>query len=330
MQQSTDGGVGQSPRALGLFSVWLAVLLATSGGMYIGHALERPTDTKAAPFRTTGPPPPQLPPPPRPFEFPAGGRKLAGSYRLVALYGSPGDPGLGALGEQPLESSIDRVKGVAAAYVPESTVPVLPTFEIIASVASATPTENGDYSREVDPAILLPWVEAAQSGGVYVVLDLQPGRSDFLTQAKEYEGLLRQPNVGLALDPEWRLASNQFPLRQIGSVSISEVNGVIAWLAQLTTANHLPQKLFVLHQFRQDMLPGREQLNTAYPELAYVVQMDGQGTQSQKQATWKAITASPPPGISFGWKNFYREDAPMLDTSSTMKIVPQPWYVSYQ
>jgi len=330
MQQSADGGVDQSPRVMGLFFVWLAVLLVTLGGMYLGHALGRPTGAETPSIRASGSPPPQLPPPPKPFEFPAGGRKLASSYRLVALYGSPGNPTLGALGEQPLGPSIDRIKGIAAAYAPFSTAPVLPTLEVIASVASATPTENGDYSREIDPNVLLPWVEVAQSGGVYVVLDLQPGRSDFLTQAKEYEGLLRQPNVGLALDPEWRLSSSQLPLKQIGSVGIGEVNEVVAWLAQLTTANHLPQKLFVLHQFRQDMLPGREQLNTAYPELAYIVQIDGQGTQPQKQTTWKAITASPPPGVLFGWKNFYHEDAPMLDASGTMQIVPQPWYISYQ
>ena len=40
---------------------------------------------------------------------------------------------------------------------------------------------------------------------MYVVLDLQPGRTDFLTQAKRYEPLLALPHVGLALDPEWRL-----------------------------------------------------------------------------------------------------------------------------
>ena len=40
---------------------------------------------------------------------------------------------------------------------------------------------------------------------MYVVLDLQPGRSNFLDQAKLYEPLLRLPHVGLALDPEWRL-----------------------------------------------------------------------------------------------------------------------------
>ena len=56
------------------------------------------------------------------------------------------------------------------------------------------------------------------------MLDLQPGRTDFLTQAKLYAELLKQPHVGLALDPEWRLKPDQVHLVQIGSVSAEEIN----------------------------------------------------------------------------------------------------------
>ncbi|HSW98945.1 MAG TPA: hypothetical protein VLF71_03850 [Candidatus Saccharimonadales bacterium] len=246
------------------------------------------------------------------------------------MYGSPNEPALGILGEQDLPASLARAKQQASAYQPLSAQPVYPTLEIIATVASATPTDNGDYSREADADTIMAWAAAAQQAGVYVVLDLQPGRSDFLTQAKEYTDVLKQPNVGLALDPEWRLQPDQVPLKQIGSVDIAEVNGVATWLAGLVAAGHLPQKLFVLHQFRLDMLPGREQLNTARPELAYVIQMDGQGTQAAKDDTWQAITASPPAGTEFGWKNFTHEDQPMLDPAATMQLTPQPWYISYQ
>jgi hypothetical protein len=267
---------------------------------------------------------------PKPFEFPAGGRVLAGKYRLVALYGSPDSPALGVLGEQPPGPAIARAQAVAAAYQPLSAAPILPAFEIIATIASGTPTDNGNYSRELDPAVIKPWIEAARQAGIYVVLDLQPGRADFLSQAKQYESLLAEPNVGLALDPEWRLKPDQVPLRQIGTVDIAEINSVASWLAGVTAINNLPQKLFVLHQFRLDMLPAREQLDTSHRELAYIIQMDGQGSQAAKADTWRSITASPPPGVNFGWKNFYDEDQPMLDPAGTMQLSPQPWYISYQ
>ena len=108
-------------------------------------------------------------------------------------------------------------------------------------------------------ASLRPWVQRATAAGLYVILDLQPGRASLLAQAKKYQSLLKLPDVGLALDPEWKLAPGQLPLQQIGSVSISEVNSVVSWLAALTARYRLPQKLLVLHQFQLSMIRGREQ-----------------------------------------------------------------------
>ena len=79
--------------------------------------------------------------------------------------------------------------------------PVIPAFEIIATVASSEPGEDGNYSAEADVEQSRPWVEAAGEAGLYVLLDLQPGRTDFLTQGERYRPLLELPNVGLALDP---------------------------------------------------------------------------------------------------------------------------------
>jgi len=269
-------------------------------------------------------------PRPKPFAFPDGGRQLIPAYRFVALYGTPGNPALGALGDQPLADSIMRVQQLASQYQPLTAQHVMPTLEIIATIASETPTDNGDYSQEVPTAQLEPWVAAARQAGVYVVLDLQSGRSDFLTQAKEYEPLLKQPNVGLALDPEWRLTPTEVPLVQIGTVDITEVNQTLDWLAALTKHERLPQKLVVLHQFRLDMIQNRQALDTSHNNLALVIQMDGSGPQSTKLDTWRTITAGAPPDVHFGWKNFYHQDPALLDPAGTMAVQPQPWYVSYQ
>ena len=264
------------------------------------------------------------------YTFPEGGRELLPQYRFVALYGTPTSTRMGSLGEQSLDASIARVKKLADAYRPHSKEPIYPAFEVIASVASATPTNDNDYSNELDPQTLRPWVDAAKKAGVYVVLDLQPGREHFLTQAKRYESLLKEPHVGLALDPEWRLTPSQVHLEQIGRVSAAEINSVSDWLARLTMGNHLPQKLFLLHQFRSSMITHRERLNMSHKSLAYVIQMDGNGAQSTKADTWRIITGDAPKGMYFGWKNFYDEDHPMLKASQTMQISPKPWFVSYQ
>ena len=203
--------------------------------------------------------------------------------------------------------------------------------EIIATIASAGAGPDGNYSWERGVDELMPLVEAAGAAGETVVLDLQPGRADFLTQAKEYQPLLELPYVSLALDPEWRLESDQRPLRQIGHVGIDEVNATAAWLAQLVADHHLPQKMFVLHQFMLRMIDDRDRLDTSHDELAYVIHVDGQGGQGAKVGTWNAIRAGAPKGIHWGWKNFYDEDKPaMLTPAATYAIKPVPDLVTYQ
>lgn len=263
-------------------------------------------------------------------ELPGGGQLLFPGRMMVALYGHPGTGALGVLGEQPLEASIERARQHAAAYEPLVDVPVVPAFEIIATVASSAAGADGDYSNEAEIDVLRPWVEAAGQAGVYVVLDLQPGRTDFVTQAELYRPLLELPHVGLALDPEWRLGPNEVHLTQIGSVGIDEVNRVVTWLADLTRENALPQKLLVLHQFRLDMLPGRELLDLSRDELAVLIHADGQGSQGAKQATWAALRAGAPP-VHWGWKNFYDEDLPVLTPEQTVaQVSPLPELITYQ
>jgi hypothetical protein len=114
-------------------------------------------------------------------------------------------------------------------------------------------------------------------------------------------------------------------------VSVDEVNRLIGWLADLTREHVLPQKLLVLHQFQLRMIDGRERLDTSRDELAVMVHADGQGSQGDKQATWRALHANPPAGIFWGWKNFYDEDAPMLTPEQTMaQVSPRPDLISYQ
>ncbi len=263
-------------------------------------------------------------------QLPGGGQILFPGHRLVCLYGSPGTPALGALGEQGLRASIARIRKLAAMYRPLSRVPVVPAFEILATVAEGSPGPNGLYSYENSVASLRPWVRAANRAGLYVILDLQSGRASLLSQAKLYRSLLKLPNVGLALDPEWHLQPGQLPMRQIGSVSVTQVNSVISWLAALTARYHLPQKLLVLHQFRLSMIQGESQLDTRNSDLAIVIHMDGQGAPSAKQQTWDAIVRAAPPGVFFGWKNFFREDHPMLTPEQTMMHWPQPVMISYE
>ena len=264
------------------------------------------------------------------YRIGSGGQRPFDGHRYTALYGAPGAPVLGVLGEQDPAASVERARKLAAEYRGLSDVPVTPAFEVIATVAAGEAGDDGDYSRELPVSTLEPYVDAAHRAGMPTIIDLQPGRSDFLSQAKRYESLLQRPDVWLALDPEWRLGPDQVPLKQIGTVSAAEVNGVSKWLAGLVRREGLPPKALVLHQFRSSMVSDRGSL-ASHPELDLLVHVDGQGSQPDKQATWKALHAGGPDGLHWGWKNFYDEDTPMLTPEQTMsEVQPTPSLVTYQ
>ncbi|WP_432545684.1 hypothetical protein [Kineococcus sp. SYSU DK004] len=263
-------------------------------------------------------------------QVPGGGQLPLADRRLVALYGHPGAPSLGVLGEQSMEATLDRARENAARYEGLDGLPPVPALEVITTIASGEPGADGDHSLETDPAELEPWVDAAEAAGIAVLLDLQPGRADFLTQAQRYESLLRRPHVGLALDPEWRLAPGQVHLEQIGSVSAEEVNRVGDWLADLVRRHDLPQKVLLLHQFRTSMVRDRPLVDTGRDELVVLVHADGHGTPELKRATYENLTAGASPDLRWGWKNFLDEDRPTFTPEQTVAVDPSPVFVSYQ
>lgn len=265
-------------------------------------------------------------------ELPGGGVEVFPHRRIVAFYGSPATRRLGALGEQGPEETLSRMAPIVDSYRTDDNPLVIPAFEIIATVADSSPGRDGDYSQELAVERIRPWIDVAVEHDVFVLIDLQPGREHFLSQAQKYEELLVLPNVGLALDPEWRLGPDEQPLRRIGSVSASEVNEVVDWLAQLVRDHALPQKPLVIHQFQRRMVPDRELVQTP-PELAVVVHVDGQGGLASKFNTYASVTGQETTDdqtLWWGWKNFYDEDRPMARPDQVEQADPTPLVITFQ
>lgn len=259
-----------------------------------------------------------------------GGEKIFPERRFVALYGSPDNAALGVLGEYEPAEAVTQANKLAKQYQPFSQEPVQPAFEIITTIASAQPGEDGDYSDELPAEKLIPLIEEAEKNDVYVILDLQPGRDSFPHQVKEYKELLKRPNVGLGIDSEWRLAPGQVHLQQIGTVDAAEINETLDLVAGIVKEEELPQKLVVLHQFTHTMISNRELIDTTHKELALTMHADGHGTPELKKDTYAALLEGLPKEIYPSWKNFYDEDTPTLTPEQTYALTPKPWVVTYQ
>ena len=260
-----------------------------------------------------------------PPELPRGGRSIFPAFRLVALYGAADGGGLGALGQGTPEHAAQRLERQAGAYARPGR-PVLPVMELIVTVADPAPGPGGCFAHDTDIADGWRYLRAARAHRQLLVLDIQPGQCDFLTRTKPWEPLLAQPDVGLALDAEWRMPPGVIPGQQIGTVTAAEINTTTTWLAALTRRHNLPQKPVIVHQFTSDMITDRDTLTTP-PELAIISHTDGFGSTPDKLAKYRDLTT---PRLHAGFKLFYTQDTTLMTPTQVLGLQPPPDYISYQ
>jgi hypothetical protein len=264
--------------------------------------------------------------PPAPAGLPRGGRSILPEFRVVAYYGAPQSRELGALGIGTPRVATRRLLRQARPYATKRR-PVLPALELITVIANRDAGPDHMYRTRQTDAVIRRYLRAARRAKALLLLDIQPGRSDFFTETTRLEKWLRQPDVGLALDPEWRVQAGQVPGQVIGRVGAREVNATSAWLAQLVARHDLPEKLFVVHQFTDDMVD--ERALKRRDGLALVLNVDGFGNQAVKKAKYRDFTRQAP-RLRHGFKLFYHEDTDMMRPSQVMRLRPRPWLVVYE
>jgi hypothetical protein len=262
---------------------------------------------------------------PKPPELPRGGRAIFPDYRVVAFYGAPQDDELGELGIGTPDSAARRLEKQARPYARGRKV--LPALELI-TVVAASSSNDGRYSTRQSTATIQRYLDAARRHKALLLLDIQPGRADFLEEVEWLRPFLEQPDVSLALDPEWHVAEGEIPGQVIGSMEASEVNAISAWLAQIVRERNLPQKLLVVHQFTEDMIRNRTQLEE-HPGVALTLNVDGFGTIPVKLDKYRDFSKLPPP-THRGFKLFYREDPVLMRPRQVLKMRPQPELVVYE
>ncbi|MFC6345013.1 hypothetical protein ACFP8W_23730, partial [Nocardioides hankookensis] len=235
-------------------------------------------------------------------------------------------PALGVLGETDPDTMDKRLHRAARPFR-QPGQPLRHVYELIVTIADGYPGRDGDYSHDIPRSEVVRYIRAAHRNNALLLLDLQPGRSTFPEVARRWEWALRDPWVGLALDPEWRMRPHQVPAHTVGQVRAEEVNRTSAWLTRIVRQDDLPQKLFVLHQFRTDMV---ERIATVrrHPELAMVQHVDGFGTPRQKLATYHAVAK--PRQFTMGFKLFYDEDVRRMRSRAVHAVRPKVRFVSFQ
>ncbi len=246
-------------------------------------------------------------------------------FRLVAFYGSPTGPSLGLVGDWPREEMHRQLLSTLATYEPFSDRPILPAFHLVTTVANPTPPE---YSHHVNLEMIEEWVAAAEALETAVILDIQPGRANLLTEFERLEHLLYEPHIHLAIDPEFVMNAWQVPGANIGQLYAAQINEIQARLNDIGAEIGL-NRVLILHQFRPSMLPDKAFIED-YPLVELVIDGDGVGPANVKISNYTTYASEP--AFEFGGFKLFPTDGdyPILSPAEVMNLAPQPALIIYQ
>jgi hypothetical protein len=171
------------------------------------------------------------------------------------------------------------------------------------------------------------FLEAVRRIDGMLVLEVQPGRDDFLSSVRHWEPYLRQPDVGVALDPEFAMSPGQVPGKHQGRTDGAAINRASAYVAGIVRGHRLPQKLFMIHQFHDSMI--RDKAGIALrPGLAMTWNADGFGVRKAKLDDYRSYTRDR--RFHPGLKLFYENDVDLMSPREVMKLKPVPRVINYQ
>ncbi|WP_223842898.1 hypothetical protein [Amycolatopsis methanolica] len=277
---------------------------------------------------------------PAPLDAPAAGLRgfpaqvaahsVVEDHLLVSYCGAPGSPALGRMTGDLQEASA-RLRELIGTY--PRTRPVVPVVELIATTVNPTPGPDGMYRSRANDSTIQRYLDAARALDGQLLLNIQPGRADFLPEVKAFEHWLTEPDVGVALDPEWAVEPGVVPGEEFGVTTGEELDGVAAYLASLVARHRLPEKIMVYHQVAVTVVRDIAGLKR-HNGVAVINVVDGIGSAEAKKATWDQVMKRKPPHVKAGFKLFYQEDTrggqPLMRPEQVVGLQPEPVYVVYE
>jgi hypothetical protein len=246
---------------------------------------------------------------------------------LVTWYGNPHTPKMGILGEYVGEELANRLVEQAKAYQAATDKRVLPAYELVAIVAQGAPGTDGLWRRRESRKVIEQMLADARAHHFKLVLDVQVGHSTVKSELEYLRRYLEEPDVYLALDPEFHMWEGQQPGRVIGHTLADDINYSAELLSEIIAEKKLPPKVLIVHQFTMNMLPDKDRVkDVAMVDVA--LDMDGWGDRPLKLAIYRMVTRTP---LEFAAiKLFYRKDANILAPADALALKPEPSVVIYQ
>jgi glycosyltransferase involved in cell wall biosynthesis len=117
---------------------------------------------------------------------------------ILGISGRPGPGATGLLSFGTPRQAAQRLMTFSRMAAHETEV--VPVLIPIATSATVTAEEDGNYTTRLSEAVVLSYLDAARAVGAGLMLQIQPGRATLEAAVGEWQELLARPDVGLVLD----------------------------------------------------------------------------------------------------------------------------------
>lgn len=241
----------------------------------------------------------------------------------LTYYGRPGVPVMGILGEHELEPLTSLLKAQIKAYdlANGTTLGVKGAFHLVYGMATKAPGEDNSHLAFLTDEVVESYIKMAETEGLAVILDIQIGALS--PSAALAYGLpwLKYANVHLALDPEFAMAhkGQAWPGDPIGFVTAAQINAAQAAMQSYLAENDLAGKrILLIHQFLDDMIVKKADLDWRYDRIALTISADGWGGPWGKISKYNAFIDDATHFSAF--KLFYRWDEPLMTPREALGI----------
>jgi hypothetical protein len=247
--------------------------------------------------------------------------------RVVAFYGAP-QMGRTVLGLNTPAEAARKLARQTSPYAALGDRPAVGEFDLVSVFATAGGGPDGLYRSRQSADVIQIYLDQARASGVRLMLDIQPGRSRIGDEMRALAPWIAQPDVDLAIDPEWNVGPRGIPGSTPGKITSREINAAIRKLSATVTAAGLPPKLLVIHQFRRGMVRGRTRIKSS-PGVQAILNFDGIGAPAPKVAGYAAL-ASASATVFNGFSLFYSLDRPLMAPTDVLALDPAPDFLLYQ
>jgi hypothetical protein len=266
-------------------------------------------------------------------------------YYILNNYGAAVSPPLGTDNDTQFAAAMKQITDQYNKADPKH--PAIGSIDLVDPVADGVPGPDKLYRHYRDPADIDHYLKVARDTKQLFFFDTQVGWDTQQNVFEHFRPYLEQPDVHLALDPEWEMRPGVVPGQDRGRTVAPTIQWVVDQLSEMVISKHLPNKILVVHKFFEDEQwnstnPAKRDPKEAWsniqprPGVTLIICIDGQGPPWQKIEKYNAFAKGETNLL--GFKIFmqipcsqytYCEE-PVMTPQQAIALKPAPVMVQYQ